>query len=98
MCDTVSTSIILGVLALVPGTTLRYVCLALASTSFVFFVARRQDPAQRFTKLEDAIKALEENLERAKAASNYARNHMEVIDAGCRLLQWVQPPVPWPPA
>jgi hypothetical protein len=87
MCDTLSTSIILGALALVPSTTSRYGFLALVSVSFVFFAARRQGPAQKFTRLEDAIKALDEILERAKAASNYARNHLEVIDAGCRLLQ-----------
>lgn len=87
MCDTLSTSIILGALALVPSTTSRYGFLALVSVSFVFFAARHQGPAQKFTRLEDAIKALEEILERAKAASNYARNHLEVIDAGCRLLQ-----------
>jgi hypothetical protein len=87
MCDILSTSIILGALALVPSTTSRYGFLALVSASFVFFAARHQGPAQKFTRLEDAIKALEEILERAKAASNYARNHLEVIDAGCRLLQ-----------
>jgi hypothetical protein len=87
MCDAVSTSIILGTLALVPGTISRYVCLALASASFVFLAARHQSSAQRFTKLEDAIKDLEDILERAKTASSYARNHLEVIDVGCRLLQ-----------
>jgi hypothetical protein len=87
MCDTIYTSIILGALALVPGTTSRYVFLALASISFIFLAARHQGPAQKFTKLEDAIEALEEILECAKAASSYARNHIEVIDAGCRLLQ-----------
>ncbi|KAJ7896919.1 hypothetical protein B0H13DRAFT_2338018 [Mycena leptocephala] len=86
MCDAVSTSIILGTLALVPGTISRYVCLALASAS-VFLAARHQSSAQRFTKLEDAIKDLEDILERAKTASSYARNHLEVIDVGCRLLQ-----------
>ncbi|KAJ7896917.1 hypothetical protein B0H13DRAFT_816287 [Mycena leptocephala] len=84
MCDTASTSIILG---LFPDTTSRSVFLALASASFIFFAARHQGPAQKFAKLDDAIEALEEILERAKTASNYARNHMEVIDAGCRLLQ-----------
>ncbi|KAJ7872228.1 hypothetical protein B0H13DRAFT_2669469 [Mycena leptocephala] len=69
MCGTISISIILGALALVPSITSRYA------------------PAQKFAKLEDAIKALEEILERAKAASNYTWNHMEMIDAGCRLLQ-----------
>jgi hypothetical protein len=87
MCDTVSTSIVFGVLALVPGTISRYVFLALTSASFVFYVSRRWDPVQKFTKLEDAIEALENVLECAKTASSYARNHMEVIDAGCRLLQ-----------
>jgi flagellar biosynthesis component FlhA len=95
MCDTVSTSIILGTLALVPGTTSHSVFLALACMSFMLFVARHQGPAQKFNKLEDMIKALEETLERAKAASSYARNHMEVIDAGCRLLQYVQPSMSW---
>jgi hypothetical protein len=89
MCDTISISIILGALALVSSITSRYVCLALATASFIFFAARHQAPAQKFAKLEDAIKALEEILERAKAASSYARNHMEMIDAGCRLLQYV---------
>jgi hypothetical protein len=87
MCDTLSTSIILGALALLPGTTSRYVFLALASASFIFLAARHQGPAQKFTKLEDTINTFEEILERAKTASSYARNHMEVIDAGCRLLQ-----------
>jgi hypothetical protein len=87
MSDNLSTSIIFGVLALVPTTTSRYVCLALASASFILYTSRRWDPAQKFTTLEDAIEALEEILQRAKAASSYARNHMEVIDAGCRLLQ-----------
>ncbi|KAJ7896924.1 hypothetical protein B0H13DRAFT_2275916 [Mycena leptocephala] len=87
MCDTVSTSIIFGVLALVPGTASRYVCLALPCMSFMFYASRQWGTAQKFTKLEDAIEALEEILERAKAASSYARNHMEVVDAGCRLLQ-----------
>ncbi|KAJ7893980.1 hypothetical protein B0H13DRAFT_2339470 [Mycena leptocephala] len=85
MCDTISTSIIFGVLALVPGTISRYVCLALACAIFIFFVARQQGPAQKLTRLEDAIEALEEILEHAKAASSYARNHMEVIDAGVKL-------------
>jgi hypothetical protein len=89
MCDTLSTSIILGALALVPSTTSRYVFLALVSASFVFFAARYQGPAQKFIKLEDAIKGLEDILERTKTVSSYARNHMEVISAGCRLLQWV---------
>ncbi|KAJ7872227.1 hypothetical protein B0H13DRAFT_1895476 [Mycena leptocephala] len=87
MCDTLSTSIILGALALLPNTISRYVFLALAIASLIFLAARHQAPAQKFTRLEDAIKALEEALERAKAASSYARNHMEVVDAGCRLLQ-----------
>ncbi|KAJ7863256.1 hypothetical protein B0H13DRAFT_1095005 [Mycena leptocephala] len=87
MCDTVSTSIIFGALALLPGTTSRYVFLALASASVIFFAARHQGPAQKLIKLEDAIRAFEEMLERAKAASNYARNHIEVVDAGCRFLQ-----------
>ncbi|KAJ7821664.1 hypothetical protein B0H13DRAFT_2449238 [Mycena leptocephala] len=90
MCNTITVSfisIILGALALVPGFTSRYVCLALASASFIFAAARHQGPTQKFTKLEDTIEALEEILERTKTASNYARNHMEVIDAGCRLLQ-----------
>ncbi|KAJ7832303.1 hypothetical protein B0H13DRAFT_2429946 [Mycena leptocephala] len=87
MCDTVSTSIILGALALLPGTTSRSFFLAVACMSFIFLAARHQAPEQKFTKIEDAIEALEGILERAKAASSYARNHMEVIDAGCRLLQ-----------
>ncbi|KAJ7903866.1 hypothetical protein B0H13DRAFT_1882066 [Mycena leptocephala] len=74
-------------MALVPGITLRYVCLALASASFILYASRWWSPAQKFNRLEDAIKALEEILERTKAASNYARNYMEVINAGCRLLQ-----------
>ncbi|KAJ7893984.1 hypothetical protein B0H13DRAFT_1886150 [Mycena leptocephala] len=77
----------LGALALLPGTTSRYVFLTLACMSFVFFAARHQGPAQKFSKLEDAIEALEEIFERAKVASSYARNDMEVIDAGCSLLQ-----------
>jgi hypothetical protein len=89
MCDTISTSTILGALALVPGTTWRYVFLALASVSFIFLAGCHQAPAQKFTKIEDAIEALEDILNSAKAASSYARNHMEVIDAGCRLLQYV---------
>jgi hypothetical protein len=87
MCDTISTSIMLGASALLPCTTSRYVFLALTCMSFIFFAARHQGPAQKFSKLEDAIETLEEIFERAKAASSYARNHMEVIDAGCRLLQ-----------
>ncbi|KAJ7832818.1 hypothetical protein B0H13DRAFT_2679056 [Mycena leptocephala] len=87
MCDTISTSLIFGALALVPSTTSRYVFLALACMSFIFAAARHQGPTQKFTKLEDAIEVLEEILERAKTASNYARNHMELIDAGRRLLQ-----------
>jgi hypothetical protein len=98
MCDTICTSIMLGALALLPGTTSRYVFLALACMSFVSFAAHHQAPAQKFTKLEDAIEVLEEILEHAKAASSYARNHMEVIDAGCRLLQYVQPSMAWPQA
>jgi hypothetical protein len=74
-------------MALVPGITLRYICLALASASFILYASRSWGPAQKFNRLEDAIKALEEILERTKAASNYARNHMEVIDGGIRLLQ-----------
>ncbi|KAJ7904158.1 hypothetical protein B0H13DRAFT_1881648 [Mycena leptocephala] len=87
MCDTVSPSIIFGVLALVPGTISRYVCLALAFVSFIFFAAGHQGLAEKLIQLEDVIEALEEILERAKTASSYARNHVEVIDAGCRLLQ-----------
>ncbi|KAJ7903874.1 hypothetical protein B0H13DRAFT_2274802 [Mycena leptocephala] len=87
MCDTVSTSIIFGALALVPGTASRYVFLALASAAFIFLAARHQGPAQKLTRLEGGVRTLEDILERAKAASNYTRNHMEVIDAGCRLLQ-----------
>ncbi|KAJ7819238.1 hypothetical protein B0H13DRAFT_2682592 [Mycena leptocephala] len=87
MCDTISTSIILGALALLPSITSRYVFLVLACISFILYASRRWGPAQKFTKLEDVIKALEETLERAKAASSYARNHIEVINAGCRLLQ-----------
>ncbi|KAJ7896925.1 hypothetical protein B0H13DRAFT_1884799 [Mycena leptocephala] len=91
MCDTtLSTFIILGALALLPGTTSRYVFIALACTSFIFLAAHHQGPAQKFARLEDAIRALEEILECAKAASSYARNHMEVTDVGCRLLQYVQ--------
>jgi hypothetical protein len=63
---------------------------------FIFHAARHQGPAQKLTKLADAIEALEGILERAKAASSYARNHMEVIDVGCWLLQYVQPSMPWP--
>jgi hypothetical protein len=94
MCDTISTSLIFGALTLVPSTTSRYVFLALACISFIFLAARHQGPAQKFTKLEGAIEALEDISERAKAASNYARNHMEVVDAGCRLLQYVRSPMP----
>ncbi|KAJ7893978.1 hypothetical protein B0H13DRAFT_2665419 [Mycena leptocephala] len=63
MCDTISISIILGALALVSSITSRYVCLALATASFIFSHARHQAPAQKFAKLEDAIKALEDILE-----------------------------------
>jgi hypothetical protein len=87
MCDTISTSIMLATLALLPNTASRYVFLALASASFIFYASRQWGPAQKFTKLEDAIEALEDILERAKAASSYARNHVEVVDAGCRFLQ-----------
>jgi hypothetical protein len=96
MCDTISTSIILGALALVPSTTSHSVFLALACMSFIFLAARHQGPAQKFTKLENAIEALEEILERAKAVSSYAQNHMKVIDAGFRLLQYVRSPIPLP--
>jgi hypothetical protein len=87
MCDTISTSIILGALALAPGTTSRYLFLTLAFASLIFLAARHQSPAQKFTRLEDTIEILEGILERAKTASNYTWNHMEVINAGCRLLQ-----------
>jgi hypothetical protein len=57
--------------------------------SFIFATARHQGPAQKFTMLEDAITALERILECTKAASSYVQSHMEVIDTGCRLLQYV---------
>jgi hypothetical protein len=94
MCNTISTSLIFGALALVPSATSRYVFLALACMSFIFAAARHQGPTQKFTKLEDAIEVLEEISERAKTASNYARNHIELMDAGRRLLQYVQPSMP----
>ncbi|KAJ7872226.1 hypothetical protein B0H13DRAFT_2349579 [Mycena leptocephala] len=87
MSDNLSTSIILGALALVPSTSSRYIFFALACMSFTFLAARHQGPTQKFAKLEDAIKAVKEALEHAKAASSYMRNHMKVVDAGCRLLQ-----------
>ncbi|KAJ7836686.1 hypothetical protein B0H14DRAFT_2589586 [Mycena olivaceomarginata] len=82
-----ASTIILWILALVPGTTWRYIWLALACTSLaVFASAQRQDPAKRISMLEDALETAEETLNRAKLISG-ARAQAELAEVGCRLLQ-----------
>ncbi|KAJ6492841.1 hypothetical protein C8R47DRAFT_1070365 [Mycena vitilis] len=80
-------SLLLSVPALIPGTIWRYACIALALASLVLFIARHQAPARKFKMLEDAIKATEEVLQRAKTMPTTMGSHTEIIDASYRLLQ-----------
>ncbi|KAJ7704011.1 hypothetical protein B0H17DRAFT_1175727 [Mycena rosella] len=86
MCDsTLKTSLILGALSLVPGSTFGYLGLGLASASLTVYVAHHYSPSQRLVRLEGAIKATEEMLERARL--NCTRDQVELIEEGRRLLQ-----------
>ncbi|KAF7356277.1 hypothetical protein MVEN_00959500 [Mycena venus] len=83
MCDTVSTSIVLAVLSLVPEN--RYILLGLSLASLITYAANRQRPLHKLGQVEGMIKVVEETLERAQA--NSARNHVEVMDETSRLLE-----------
>ncbi|KAJ7130176.1 hypothetical protein C8R44DRAFT_872014 [Mycena epipterygia] len=88
MCDTVSTvkaSIIFGVLSLVSGTTFGYICLGLACASLALYAAQHQMPSKKLARLEDETKVADGLLKRAK--SEFARDHVDLLDAESRLLQ-----------
>ncbi|KAJ6554394.1 hypothetical protein B0H19DRAFT_1153429 [Mycena capillaripes] len=85
MCDTVPSAVLFWALTSISETAWHYVSLASALTWLAFYTARRQGPAGRFRMLEDVIKVTEGILERAKATCE--RNHIDLIDGGCRLLQ-----------
>ncbi|KAJ7603216.1 hypothetical protein DFH06DRAFT_1394301 [Mycena polygramma] len=80
-------SLLLSVLALIPGTIWRYACIALAFVSLVLFIARHQGPARKFNMLESLIKVTEETLHRAKAMPTSASSHAEIINAEGHFLQ-----------
>ncbi|KAF7356282.1 hypothetical protein MVEN_00960000 [Mycena venus] len=83
MCDTVSTSIIMATLSLVPNKG--YILLGLGSASLLIYAANRQRPSHKLGQVEGKIKVAEEILKRAKASS--ARNHVEMMDDTSRLLE-----------
>ncbi|KAJ7613709.1 hypothetical protein DFH06DRAFT_1484544 [Mycena polygramma] len=90
MGDTIpnlKSSLLLSVLALIPGTIWRYACVALAFASLVLFITRHQGPTRQFNMLEDTIEVTEETLLRAKTMPTCASSHTEIIDAGYRLLR-----------
>ncbi|KAJ6554401.1 hypothetical protein B0H19DRAFT_1262766 [Mycena capillaripes] len=88
MCDTnpnLRSTVLFGVLTSIYGTTWHYISIAFAFMWLAFLAARNYTPAKKFNVLEAAIKTTEEILERAKATC--AINHLELVDAECRLLQ-----------
>ncbi|KAJ7123732.1 hypothetical protein C8R44DRAFT_152032 [Mycena epipterygia] len=87
MYDTVppiQTSIV-AAQSLVSGTTFGYICLGLGCVSPVIYAAYHHLPSKKLARLEDAIKAAEELLKRAKA--DCARDRLELMDVESRLLQ-----------
>ncbi|KAJ7603214.1 hypothetical protein DFH06DRAFT_1350431 [Mycena polygramma] len=89
MCDTIpnlKSSLLLSVLALIPGAIWRYACIV-GSASLVIFIARHQGPARKFNILENAIKVTEKTLQHIKTMPTSASSHAEIIDAEWRFLQ-----------
>ncbi|KAJ6554393.1 hypothetical protein B0H19DRAFT_1377293 [Mycena capillaripes] len=88
MCDMIpnlKSAVLFWALTSISGTTWHYISLALAFIWLAVLAARRYSPVKMASILEVTIKATEEILERAKPTC--ARSQMELIDAGCRLLQ-----------
>ncbi|KAJ7455014.1 hypothetical protein B0H11DRAFT_259498 [Mycena galericulata] len=92
MCDTVSTlrsSAIFWVISLLPSAIASYTGLGITSASLAVYILHRQSPSERLGRLEDAIKAGEEILKRAKSVCG--REYVSLVGLEGRLLQYVRP-------
>ncbi|KAJ6481170.1 hypothetical protein DFH09DRAFT_1107768 [Mycena vulgaris] len=87
MPDTVSKLqiFVFAAISLVPGTTMRYMGLGLATASLLIYAAHYQSPSQTFDRLEDSIKVTEEILEGGKM--HCARDQVELMRRENRLRQ-----------
>ncbi|KAJ7757300.1 hypothetical protein B0H14DRAFT_3598955 [Mycena olivaceomarginata] len=83
MCNIISTSILFGVLSLLPGN--RYIALGLVSVALIIYAANRQRPSCKLSRVERKIQACEETLKLAK--TNCARSYLELMDGTRQLLE-----------
>ncbi|KAJ7652249.1 hypothetical protein B0H17DRAFT_1215032 [Mycena rosella] len=90
MCDsgTISTlqaSVLLGALSVLPGNSVRYIGLGLASASLGVYAAYYYSPSQKLARLEDAITVAENVLARARL--DCTRNQVELMDRASCILE-----------
>ncbi|KAF8143905.1 hypothetical protein K438DRAFT_1783276 [Mycena galopus ATCC 62051] len=83
MGNTLCTSILLGVLSLLPDN--RYIVLGLVSTYGIIYIVNDQRPSNRLGQVEVAIKSVEETLKRAN--EGWVRNHRELVGLTTALLE-----------
>jgi hypothetical protein len=83
MCNEISTSILFGILSLLPGN--RYIALGFVSAVLIIYAANRQRPSRKLDRIECKIQACEETLKLAK--TNCARNYLELTDGTRQLLE-----------
>jgi hypothetical protein len=77
MCDTLSTSILLGTLSLLPVN--RYIALGFVSVALIIYATYRQRPTCKLGRVEREIQ--EETLKHAMP--NCARDHLDLTDGTC---------------
>ncbi|KAJ7366184.1 hypothetical protein DFH08DRAFT_797187 [Mycena albidolilacea] len=83
MCNAISTSILFGMLSLLPGN--RYIALGFVSAALIIYAANRQRPSRKLGRVERKIQACEETLKLAK--TNCARNYLELTDGTRQLFE-----------
>lgn len=80
-------SLLLGLLYLIPTNTLRYTVLALAAGLGVIYAVHLKRPTVQLSKLEETIKETEELIREAKILC--PRDLLSLTEAGVRLLESV---------
>jgi hypothetical protein len=90
MCDAYTSgpllsSVLFWTLSLIPSKTLHYVGLGAATASILIYAAQYNHPATRHARLNTAISATTEIMERAK--SQCRRDQLDLIEAERRLFQ-----------
>ncbi|KAJ6629859.1 hypothetical protein B0H10DRAFT_1985618, partial [Mycena sp. CBHHK59/15] len=88
MCDNISqlqSSILLGLLSLIPSNAARYTGLGLTAVLAVIYFIHLKRPSTQLRRLEDAIQKTENAILSAK--SQCARDHLSLTEDGLRLLE-----------